>query len=139
MIRLLLRLLNIRDFEVCQSCEVLKQQLAITNAEKKELTETILSLVQPKIIQTPNVQVPAFENNAKRFGQRRAELERQHAARNDVRDRSPFIAKPSNLQASSLHPSESPIERSTSPVISETIEAIESKLGLNDEDASKAI
>lgn len=133
MIRLLLRLLNITDFESCKSCETLKQQLAITNAEKKELTETILSLVQPKIIQAAPVHVPAFEDKGKRFGQRRADLERQFAARKDVRDRSPFIARPSNL-----HPSESPAERSTDPVVQETIDSIESKLGLNDEDKINA-
>jgi hypothetical protein len=132
MIRLLLRLLKITDFETCKSCEILKQQLLIANVEKKELTETLLSLIQPKIIQEPSINVPAFEDKGKRFGQRRAELERQHSAQRDVRERSPFIAKPSNL-----HPANSPSEKSVNPVIAETIESIESKLGLGNEDASQ--
>lgn len=60
MIRLFLRLLGIRDFEVCPSCETLKLQLEISNNERAELLKTMLGLVKPEVIQNPIIPVKPF-------------------------------------------------------------------------------
>jgi len=50
MIRLILYLLGKTDYENCKGCEVLKQQLAIANAEKKEAIDTVISIIKPKTV-----------------------------------------------------------------------------------------
>ena len=50
MIRLILYLLGKTDYENCKGCEVLKQQLAIANAEKKEAIDTVISIIKPKSV-----------------------------------------------------------------------------------------
>lgn len=75
MIRLLLRLFGIKDFEVCQSCETLKQQLAFANAEKKELTETLLNILKPKTVELPVQELQPIAASSAIFSRRRAALE----------------------------------------------------------------
>lgn len=120
MLRLFLRLLNIRDFESCKSCETLRIQLEIANEEKKEMTQTLLGLIQPKVYEATPINVPAFAKQASTFSQRRPMLEKQHEARKDVRDRSPFIV-----------PSRANTVKDISP---ETVADMEKKLNLAEED-----
>lgn len=61
MIRFLLRLFGITDFEPCKGCEVLKTQLEIANQERADLLSTIMSLVKPEVIQSsPTVIKPVI-------------------------------------------------------------------------------
>ena len=46
-----------KPYETCKSCETLKSQLAIANAEKKELTDTLLSLIKPKTYEAAPMEV----------------------------------------------------------------------------------
>ncbi len=83
MIRLLLRLLGIKDFEVCQSCETLKQQLAYLRDDNLRLTDTLLNIVKPKEIEAPPVEINQIQSSSALFSRRRAALEerdRQQAA-----------------------------------------------------------
>lgn len=75
MIRLLLRLFNIRDFEVCKSCETLKQQLEYERSEKKQLTETLLNIINPKVIEQPPVVLNPVAQTSGLFSRRRAAME----------------------------------------------------------------
>jgi len=75
LIRLFLRLFGIRDFEVCASCETLKQQLEFERAEKKQLTDTLLSIVHPKVIEQPVVEMSPIIQSSGLFSRRRAALE----------------------------------------------------------------
>jgi hypothetical protein len=76
MIRLLLRLCGIKDFEVCQSCETLKQQLSYERDEKKRLTDTLITIVSPKVIETPEpIELNPIGHSAASFSQRRRILE----------------------------------------------------------------
>lgn len=115
MVRLLLRIFGIKDYEVCQSCETLKQQLLIANAEKKELSETLVRMINPKVVQAGTIHVPNFKQSGNTFSQRRAKLEEQFGAARETRERSPFIAQPSGKV----------------DITPESIEEMEEKLGLN--------
>lgn len=96
MVRLLLRLLGIRDFESCASCETLKQQLTVVNAEKRELTETLLRLVKPEVIHQSNPTIVTPQAVGATFAARRKAMEEMHARKTIIEKTSPFIAKPDN-------------------------------------------
>jgi hypothetical protein len=49
MIRLLTYLIGRRDYEPCKSCEVLKQQLQISNDEKDRLLNQLLDITKPRV------------------------------------------------------------------------------------------
>jgi hypothetical protein len=51
--------------KVCQSCETVKMQLAIVNAEKRQLLELIVSLTKPAEIQAPSPQIGEKESVTK--------------------------------------------------------------------------
>lgn len=125
MIRLLLHLLKVKDYEQCKSCEILKQQLELANAEKRELTETLLQIIKPAVVvpdQAPKELVnPA--NLKVTFGRKRAELEKSFRVANQIKQHSPFIAKPDGEKRGT--PSE---------ITPTSIEAMESRLGLSDLD-----
>jgi hypothetical protein len=75
MTRLLLRLFGIKDFEVCQSCETLKQQLAFERAEKKQLTDTLLNILSPKVAEALPVEISPVGVSSALFSRRRAAAE----------------------------------------------------------------
>ncbi len=83
--------------EVCRTCLVLEEQLRIANEEKREMLQTITSLVKPKIIVNEEKQVKPFEfvRQPMTMTARRAQLEardRQIAADNARQQ----AAKPDN-------------------------------------------
>jgi hypothetical protein len=95
MIRLLLRLFGIKDYEVCQSCETLKQQILYERAERQRLTETLLDLVKPKPpapLVEPAVMEPIKPMNT--FSQRRKILEEEDRKNNDLLTNSKNLAMP---------------------------------------------
>lgn len=75
MIRLLLRLLKITDYEVCQSCATLKEQLSYERDEKKQLTETLLNILSPKVVESVPVELKPIGQSISSFGKKRAALE----------------------------------------------------------------
>lgn len=97
MIRLLLRLLGIKDFEVCASCETLKQQLDYERADKKQLTETLLSIVSPKAIETPVVEYNPIKVSAGTFARRREAAEAKDREEAKILRQSNNIGKPDNI------------------------------------------
>jgi len=76
MLRFISFLFN-KPYEECKGCEVLKQQLTIANEEKKQLTETLLSLVKPKTYEAPAIELQPIQSKVGLWSRRRAELERQ--------------------------------------------------------------
>lgn len=76
MIRLLLRIFHIYDYEVCYSCETLKQQLQYEREEKKQLIETLLKIVSPKLVETPApIEINQIAQSSALFSRRRAAME----------------------------------------------------------------
>lgn len=93
MIRLLLRLFKIRDFEVCASCETLKQQLEYERAEKKELTATLLNIIKPKEFEAVPVEINQIQQTSSLFSKRRAALEEKSRLEAQVLANSKHIGK----------------------------------------------
>ena len=95
MIRFIMALLG-KQYEPCKGCEVLRQQLAVVNEEKKELTQTLIEIVKPKppeitrVISGQPVSLPV----ATSFSRRRAILENRDREAAKVIKESPFVAKP---------------------------------------------
>jgi hypothetical protein len=103
MIRLLLRLLGIKDYEVCQSCETLKQQLAFVNDEKKQLTETLLSIVKPKTYEAPPIELNPVAAASGLFSRRRAAKELQDRMEAQILQEKKHLAIPDkNLSIAKL-------------------------------------
>lgn len=94
MIRLLLRLFKITDFEVCKSCETLKQQLAYERDEKKQLTETLLSIIKPKTFETVPVELNPVTQTAGIFSRRRAVLEAKDREEARILQEGKHLGKP---------------------------------------------
>ncbi len=75
MLRILLRLLGIKDFDTCKSCETLKEQLLFERDEKKRLTDTLLNIIKPKEHEAPPIEVNQIASTSALFSRRRAALE----------------------------------------------------------------
>jgi len=75
------------DAQVCQSCEILKTQLEISNYEKKKLLDTILSSNQSEVPQEKELPIPirpkhtpweVTKNALEAADRKQAELMREH-------------------------------------------------------------
>ncbi len=119
MIRLLLRLFRITDFETCKSCETLKKQLEYERSNNKELTDTILSLVRPKVYEAPPQEITPIVATAGIFSRKRAALEERDRLEAQIKQQSTNIGRPD-----------------IKPVIKD-IEKMEVELGINQEEVQK--
>lgn len=97
MIRLLLRLLRITDFEVCESCKTLKEQLSYERAEKQQLTETLLSIIKPKAYEAPTQEINPVINTSALFSRRRAALEAKDREEAMIKRNSTNLGKPDDV------------------------------------------
>jgi len=93
MIRLLLRLLRIKDYEICLSCQTLKEQLNYEREEKKRLTDTLLNIINPKVIEAAPVEVKPFNQSAGLFSKRRAAKEEADRQEAKILKESKFIGR----------------------------------------------
>lgn len=125
MIRLLLRLVGIKDYEVCQSCETLKQQLAYERDEKQKLTDTLLNIINPKVIQQqiPNEIAPVTVTSGS-FARRRAALEAKDRQEAQILREAKFLGKPD--------------DRLKDKSIDEKIEKLEAELNIPTEQTEEA-
>lgn len=80
---------------ICESCETLKQQLSIANAEKKQLLDRLLEKPKEEVITTVTDMTPITPKGAQRWGNQRRELEA-----NDRRVASIMRAKEEELKVS---------------------------------------
>ena len=119
MIRLLLRLCGIKDFEICQSCETLKQQLSYERDEKQRLTDTLLSIISPKVIEQPTVELQPVIQTAGLFSRRRAALEEKDRQEAKVLRNSTNLGKPD--------------DRLKDTTIDRRIEELENELGVSEQ------
>lgn len=63
------------NYEVCQSCSTLKEQLEYERAEKAQLTQTLLNIINPKAIEAAPVIMQPVQQTGGLFARRRAALE----------------------------------------------------------------
>ena len=122
MIRLLSHLFK-WNYESCKGCEILKQQLAIANENNARLEETLIGLLQPKVIeQLPVREVPAVKASLNTFTKRREILEAEDRKKVAISTNSPFIAKPDSVI---------PTDH-TKTVGNTNVEKLEQELGIED-------
>ena len=92
MIRFISHLFKL-SYEPCKGCSVLQVQLQIANENNKELTKTLLNLLNPKVIEVPAVAVNPIKQNLTTFSKRREALEAEDRNKAAVERNSKFIAK----------------------------------------------
>src|SRR5260221_1292320 len=64
-----------REYEECKSCLTLKQQLAIANEDRDRLTNTLLEILRPKVVESAPVELNQIAQSSALFSRRRAALE----------------------------------------------------------------
>ncbi len=122
MIRLLLRLLNIRDYEVCQSCQTLKEQLDFIRDENKRLTDTLINIVHPKVVESIPVEINPIAQTSGLFSRRRAAAEEADRQKAQILKQSKNIGKP-----------DFPVSpRNTGIIDNITVEGLEKELGVEE-------
>lgn len=94
MIRLLLRLFGIRDFEPNESISVLKEQLLYERARNKELTETLLNIIHPKVVESAPVEINPIQQTTLTFSRKRAMLEAKDREEARIKKLSTNLGKP---------------------------------------------
>ena len=92
MIRFISHLLG-KPYEVCKSCETLKQQLEFVNSEKRELLNTLISLVNPKVLESPATVIQPIQVSAGLFSRRRAAAEARDRESARIEKLSPNIGR----------------------------------------------
>jgi hypothetical protein len=116
-----------KEYETCKSCAILKEQLKSANEEKERLTETLLSLINPKIYETPAKEVPSFQGPVTLWSRRRAELEKQdRIAANALK--SPLAAVPDDRLKNKIK--DNKLEENKE-LKKQTVEELERELGVD--------
>lgn len=117
MIRFLTFMLG-RQYEPCKSCETLKEQLSFANAEKRELTATLLNIISPKAVEAVPVVLQPIEQSSALFSRRRAALEEADRQKAHILRNSRHVAAPDKEPKA----------------VDKEIEKLESELGINAEE-----
>lgn len=95
MLRFILHLFNIKGFEFCRSCEILKQQLQIANEDRERLTDTLLKIVNPKVFSSePPVELSPIQQTSALFGKRRAAMEAKDREEARILKEAKHLGKP---------------------------------------------
>lgn len=81
------------SYEPCKGCDVLRTQLEITNQNNKELTQTLLNLLNPKVIEATTREILPIKQNLTTFTKRREMLEAEDRNKAKVMLDSKFIAR----------------------------------------------
>jgi hypothetical protein len=93
LIRFLSHLFKI-PYETCKSCETLKQQLEFERSEKKELLDTIIKIVNPKVTESVPVEINPVMSTSGLFSRRRAALEERDRQEAQTKRESKNIGRP---------------------------------------------
>jgi hypothetical protein len=94
MTRFFLRLFGIRDFEPCSSCENLKEQLRYERENNQHLTDTLISIVKPKVVESPPIEINQIAASSALFSRRRAALEERDRQEAMIKKSSTNLGKP---------------------------------------------
>ena len=97
MLRFILRIFGIRDFEPCQSCENLKEQLRYERETNFRLTDTIVKIVSPKVVEAAPVEINQVQQSSALFSRRRAELEKKDRAEALIIAQKRHVAMPDDI------------------------------------------
>jgi len=114
MVRLLMFLFG-KDYEECKSCQTLKEQLDFEREEKKELTKTLLNILQPKTVEMTPVELNPIQQTGGTFARRRIALEERDRQSAKILSEAKYIGKPDI------------------PKVDESITKLEEELGVSEE------
>lgn len=98
MIRLLMSLFN-KSYEPCKSCETLKEQLEYERANNKEYVQTLLNLINPKVVEKPPIELEPINQSAGLFSRRRAVLEARDREEARIKSQSKNLGRPDNTNS----------------------------------------
>lgn len=93
MIRFICFLLN-KQYEPCKGCETLKSQLAIANEDRQRLTDTLVNILQPKVVESAPIEINQLQQTSALFSRRRAALEAKDREDARILKQSTNIGKP---------------------------------------------
>jgi len=120
MIRFLCFLFN-KPYETCKSCETLKQQLAYERDEKQKLTNTLLEIIRPKVVEAAPVELNPINQTAGLFSRRRAVMEAKDRAEAQILAEKRHIGLPDIIK--------------TEYIGSAQIQNLEQELGIEEKEA----
>lgn len=108
-----------KPYETCKSCETLKEQLDIANAEKQQLTATLLNLLKPKVYEQPAQELAPIAPKLAMFSRRKAALEAAD------REKARTLANSRNIGTPDNNPNQ----------VKDNIEKLEAELGVKEDTA----
>ena len=89
----------------CKTCKVLHEQLDFERSRNKELTETLTSLIKPRVIlQDNSAELKPLGSKFQTWRHKREELERLDREEAKLRKNSPVIAKPEPIETKPVDP-----------------------------------
>lgn len=110
MIRFICFLLG-KPYETCKSCETLKQQLEYERDEKRQLTETLLSIIKPKAYEAPTVELNPIIQTSGLFSRKRAAMEAKDREEARILRQSTNLGKPDDMLRASQNNDVSHLEQ----------------------------
>ena len=108
-----------RDYEDCKGCEVYKTQIKLLAENNKQLQDTLLGLLQPKIVPQVQRDVMPFQARGGLWSRRKKEFEEQDRLKAKAIKDSDNIGLPDGL--------------SEAKVVATTVEDLESELEIDTE------
>ena len=94
MTRFILRIFGIKDFESCQSCINLKEQLVFERSEKTRLIDTLIQIIKPKEVEAAPIEVNQIQSSSALFSKRRAAAEQRDREEARILRNSTNLGKP---------------------------------------------
>ena len=112
-----------KPYEPCKSCETLKQQLDYLRDDNKRLTDTLINILQPKVVEaTPQIIEPVAQSSAL-WSRKRAALEAKDRQEAFILAQKKHIAMPDNPRVTGV------ITNIEAP---QTVEQLEKELGVEE-------
>jgi hypothetical protein len=100
-----------RQWEPCQSCENLKQQIAYLREDNSKLTETLMRIVSPKVVEAPPVEVNPIGQTSALFSRRRAAIEAKDREEARILAERKHVAVPDDVNKKSMFNTVEQLER----------------------------
>ena len=90
-----------RDWEPCSSCVNLKQQLEFERSEKRLLIDTLVSIMSPKAVESPPVEINQIQQSSALFSRRRQALEERDRQEAKILSERKNVGLPDNMRYTS--------------------------------------
>jgi hypothetical protein len=119
-----------RDWEPCRSCENLKQQLEFERSEKRLLIDTLVSIVSPKAVESPPLEINQIAQSSSLFSRRRAALEERDRQEARILAEKKFVGVPDNLRQ--VNPPNPFTTEQTILSQTKTVQELEEELGVKE-------